>query len=151
MINIAIIGTPDFPYGKCFIAGFQLIYVILLIAMRPYFLTVQNVLLIICQIIGLMFSIWLVLSDFILMSNAILHYIMLVYEGMLAVVGIIAIVRMYLHFKDNDKAFKLMHQEEDRLKGKDSFSKTEFKKQQDLFVNQKAKPLLSQKKKIEEI
>ena len=44
------------------------------------------------------------------MNNAILHYIMMGYEGLLAVVGIIAMVRMYLHFKDNDKAFKLMHQ-----------------------------------------
>jgi hypothetical protein len=85
------------------------------------------------------------------MSNEILHYIMMGYEGLLVVVGIIAMVRMYLHFKDNDKAFKLMHQEEDRLKAKDSFSKTEFKKQQDQLASQKVKPTLSQKKKIEEI
>jgi hypothetical protein len=37
---------------------------------------------------------------------------------------------MLLHFKGNERAFKLMKEEEDRLKGKDGFSKTEFKKQQ---------------------
>lgn len=150
LISLLIIALPGLPYGKCIIAAFQFIYILILIVIKPYFLNVQNVLLIICEIIGFMFNIWLIVSDFVYISNATLHKIMVAYESLLAVVGVIAIVRIYLHFKDNDKAFKLMHQEEDRMKGKDSFSKTEFQKQQVFMGNQKAKPTLSQKKRIEE-
>ncbi len=150
MISLLIIALPGVPYGKCIIAGFQFIYIIILIVIKPYFLNVQNVLLIICEIIGLFFNIWLIVSEFVSMNNATLHYIMIGYECLLAAVGIIATVRMYLHFKDNDKAFKLMHQEEDKIKAKDSFSKTEFQKQQQLLANQKAKPTLTQKKRLEE-
>lgn len=150
LISLLIIAMPGVPYGKCIIAGFQFIYIIILICIKPYFLTVQNVLLIICEIIGLLFSVWLIVSEFIFISNSTLHKIMIAYESLLALVGIIATVRMYLHFKDNDRAFKLKHQEEDRMKAKDSFSKTEFQKQQVMLANQKLKPTLTQKKKIEE-
>ena len=150
LISLLIIALPGVPYGKCIIAGFQFIYIIILIVMKPYFLTVQNVLLIICEIIGLLFSVLLIVSEFIFISNSTLHKIMIAYESLLALVGIIATVRMYLHFKDNDKAFKLMHQEEDRMKGKDSFSKAEFQKQQVMLANKKLKPTITQKKRIEE-
>lgn len=123
-MGLLLIALPEIFFGKIIIAACQLIYLIALIVIRPYFLGVQNLLLIISQFAGLGFTTWLILSDFIAMNNNMLmHQAMLGYEGLLLLVGIMAIVRLVLHFKDNEKAFKLMHQEEDRLKGKDSFSK----------------------------
>ncbi len=47
-MSLLIIGLPGVPYGKFIIAAFQLIYIIVLIVIKPYFLNVQNILLITC-------------------------------------------------------------------------------------------------------
>ena len=62
-------------------------------------------------------------------------------------VGILAIVRMCLHYSGNERAFKLLHGAEDRLKGRDTFSKNEFKKhQEELLANQDKRPNFREKR-----
>jgi len=46
------------------------------------------------------------------------------------VVGVLGLIRLIVHSKYNEKAFKMLHDEEDRLKGKDTFTRFEFKKHQ---------------------
>jgi len=124
LISVLLVALPQVSFGKLVIAVIQLAYAILLIVVKPYFLQVQNVLLIISQFIGLGFTFWTIVSDYVYLNDKIQNFIMMGYEGLLILVGILAIVRLVLHFKENEKAFKMMHQEEDRLKGKDLFSKT---------------------------
>jgi hypothetical protein len=118
-----IIGLYGITYGLYVVAGVQLIYLVILIVQWPYFVSVQNILLLISQIICVLFTALLVVTKFIALSNAIMNYIMIGYEALLIGVGLISIARMYMHYKGNEKAFKLLHEEEDRLKGKDGFSK----------------------------
>jgi len=47
------------------------------------------------------------------------------------VVNIIAFVRLYIHREYNYKAFKVLHDEEDKQKGKDVFTKNSFKQKQE--------------------
>lgn len=124
------IGLDDVPYGTVIISAVQIGYTVLIIIYRPYLVKAQNVLLIITLVVGNLFSVLLAILQFISISNQTLNYVMIGYEVVLVGVSVIAVLRMLLHFKGNERAFKLMKEEEDRLKGKDGFSKTEFKKQQ---------------------
>lgn len=147
LLAILAIGVDGFSYGLETVAGIQTLYVIILLVMRPYFVSVQNVLLIICQFIGLGFTVFLVMLNYIELSDNNVSYAVVAFEGLLSAVGLIGLLRLYLHSKLNEKAFKLMHQEEDKLKGKDTFTKKEFKKQQDLLIaNQNKIPTFTQKK-----
>ena len=111
LMSLLMAGLPQASFGKFIIAACQLIYIVFLIYAKPYFLKVQNVLLIISQFAGFGFTVWIIISDFVSMDNLLLHQVMLGYEGLLSVVGVMAIIRLFKHFKDNEKAFKLMHQE----------------------------------------
>ena len=118
-----IIGLYTQKYSLEVIAGIQLVFIVYLIVARAYFVKSQNVLLIICQVIGLLFTSFLAARNHISLSDKITSYIVIGFEGLLILVSLLGIVRLYLHAKGNEKAWKLFHEEEDRLKGKDTFSK----------------------------
>ena len=50
-------------------AGIQLLYLIVVIGMRPYYIRLQNVLLVICLSIGLAFTLLLVLVKYLSISD----------------------------------------------------------------------------------
>lgn len=87
----------------------QAVYVVVLIVLRPYFMSFQNVLLVICQFVSLSFTCFLAILDHVSLSDTITTYAVLAFEGLLALVGVIALVRLYLHVKKNEKAFKKFH------------------------------------------
>ena len=125
-----IVGLYNRSYALEFIAGAQAVYIVILIVVRRYFLKPQNVLLIICQFIGIIFTALLIANQYLTISDKYMSYAVIAYEGLLILAAIFAFVRFYLHSKNNEKAWKVYHEEEDRLKGKDTFTKNEFKKQQ---------------------
>lgn len=151
LLGLLVIGAENLSFGLELVAGVQTVYVVALIAMGPYYVSIQNVLLIICQFVGLAFTIFLTLLKYMSLSDTNVDYAVIGFEGLLVAVGAIGMIRLFLHSKLNAKAFKLMHEEEDRLKGKDTFSKKEFKKQQDLLIaNQNKKPTFTQMKALRE-
>jgi hypothetical protein len=80
-----------------------------------------------------------------------MSYAVIGIEGLLIATNIISLVRMFIHGKFNEKAFKKLHEEEDRIKGKDTFTKNEFKKhQEELKEKTETKPTLTQRKRIAE-
>lgn len=65
LLALLVIGVESFSYGLEVMAAIQTIYVVVLVVMRPYFVSVQNVLLIICQFIGLGFTAFLVILKYV--------------------------------------------------------------------------------------
>jgi hypothetical protein len=49
------IGLQGLSYGHEIVAGVQLVYLVVLIVMRPYYLPSQNVMLVACQFVSLAF------------------------------------------------------------------------------------------------
>jgi cysteine-rich repeat protein len=151
LLGVLFIGLYSISYALEAIAGVQALFLLYLLLARPYFLLSQNVLLILGQLVGLFFTGMLVLSQFIKLSDQTMGYLVVGELVLLAVAGVTGMVRLYIHGKFNARAFKLLHQEEDRLKGKDTFSKKEFKKrQEELKVNQQAIPTLTQTRHLRE-
>lgn len=111
MMVFLIIGLHGSSFGLELIAAVQLLYVIVLIIVRPYYLTVQNVLLIICEVLGFGFSAFLVAVKYVSLVEEVVGYVVVTFEGLLCLVAVLALIRMYLHSKFNEKAFKLMHEE----------------------------------------
>jgi hypothetical protein len=147
LIAVLIVGMYGVSYALEVVGGVQFAYVGLLLIVRPYYLKTQNVLLIVCQTIGLAFTTFLILIQYVSLSDTYISYAVLAFEGLLLLVGILSIVRMCHHSSNNDRAFKLLHDEEDRLKGKDMFSKNEFKKhQEELLANHDKRPNFREKK-----
>jgi hypothetical protein len=147
VIVTLIIGMYGVDYALEAVGGVQLAYIVLMIGMRPYYMKSQNVLLVICQIIGLLFTGVLIMTQYISISDLYMCYAVLASEGLLLIGGLLALVRMYIHSKHNERAFKLLHDEEDRLKGKDTFTRNEFKKhQEELQASHIRKPTLREKR-----
>ena len=102
------IGLGDAPYGTVVMCAVQVGYTVLIIVYRPYLVKAQNVLLVITLVVGNLFSVLLALLPFISIANQILDYVLIGYEVLLVGVSVIAVLRMLLHFKGNERAFKLM-------------------------------------------
>lgn len=146
-----IVGLEGLQYALEVLTAVQAIYVVLLIVVKPYLLTAQNVLLVICQCVSLAFCCFLTLINYISLEDSITTYAVLAFEGLLTAVGVIALVRLFYHSKFNEKEFKRLRMEEDKLKGKDVFSKKEYQKQQEMLVaNQNNVPTFTQKKQFRE-
>ena len=111
VIAILIIGMYSISYALEVVGAVQLIYIILLLIVRPYYLKSQNILLIISQIIGFSFTALLIINQYITISDKYMSYIIVGYEILLIVVGVLAIVRIYLHSSSNERAFKLLREE----------------------------------------
>jgi acyl-CoA synthetase (AMP-forming)/AMP-acid ligase II len=64
--------------------------------------------------------------------------------------SILGIVRLCIHYKYNNRAFKLLSEQSEKLrKEKDYFTKLAFKKQQEqLKQSQQVQPTLIQQKKV---
>jgi hypothetical protein len=112
------------------VGGFQLLYFFYLLVTRPYYLGVQNVLLIVSQLVGPFFTGLLIAEQYVSLSEQHVTYAVLAVEGLLAGVCLLALLRLYLHFKNNARAFKRLHKEEERKQCKNNLSKREFQKQQ---------------------
>ena len=74
-----IIGMYSINYALEVVGGIQLIYIVLMFIIRPYFLVSQNVLLIICQIIGLLFTAMLIVCQYVSISDKYMSYAVLGY------------------------------------------------------------------------
>lgn len=74
-----IIGMYSINYALEVVGGIQLLYIVLMFIIRPYFLTSQNVLLIICQIIGLLFTAMLIVCQYVSISDKYMSYAVLGY------------------------------------------------------------------------
>lgn len=109
LVILMIIGLYTRSYGLEIIAGAQAAYIVLLIVMKPYFLKPQNVLLIICLVVGLIFIAILILLQYLTIQDKYMSYVVIGYLGLLVLVSVLAFVRFYLHSKNNDKAWKLYH------------------------------------------
>jgi hypothetical protein len=101
LLPIFLIGLYGISHSLEVVGGLQLIYTLYLVIARPYFLKVQNVLLILCQIGGLAFTGLLISDQYLYISEQNMTYTVIVVEGLLAGVSIIAFVRLYLHSKHN--------------------------------------------------
>jgi len=77
LITVLMIGMYTISYALEAVAGIQLIYVVLLFITRPYYLKSQNIMLIICQIFGLLFTILLVLIQYMSISDMYMSYAIL--------------------------------------------------------------------------
>jgi hypothetical protein len=104
------IGLQGLSYGHEIVAGVQLVYLVVLIVMRPYYLPSQNVMLVACQFVSLAFCTFLAILDYVSLSDTITTYVVLGFEGLLIAVGVIAIIRLYFHSKFNMLAFKKLHE-----------------------------------------
>lgn len=65
LLALLVIGVDSFSYGLEVMAAIQAIYVVILVVMRPYYVSVQNVLLIICQFICLGFTTFLAILKYV--------------------------------------------------------------------------------------
>jgi hypothetical protein len=68
-LPILIVGLYGIGRGLEVVAGIQLLYLLYLLAARPYYIGVQNVLLIICQLVGPLFTGLLIAEQYIPLSE----------------------------------------------------------------------------------
>ena len=92
------------------LAGIQLAYLLMLALMRPYYLSSQNILLIGCLLVGVAFTGMLVVDQYVVVSDGVKSYAVIGFMALLVVVNIVAVVRMVIHCKHNELAFRLMHE-----------------------------------------
>jgi hypothetical protein len=81
-----------------------------MLIVRPYYLKSQNVLLVICLAIGILFTALLIAEQYISISDSYMSYAVAAMEGLLVLVNILAFARLYIHSKHNERAFKILHE-----------------------------------------
>jgi hypothetical protein len=151
LLPILILGLYGVNQGLEVLGSFQLLYFFYLLVARPYYLGVQNVLLVVNQLVGLLFTCLLIVEQYVSLSEQSISYAVLAVEGLLVGVGLLAFMRLYLHFKGNAKAFRKLHKEEERKQGKGSFSKKEFQNQQEELRQQReAVPTFGMRRRLQE-
>ena len=126
LVILMIVGLYGQEKALEIMAGIQGLYLLILIILRPYFVTSQNVMLIVSQFAGLVFTVLLIVAEHVDVSDQVMNYVVIGYQGLLILVSCLAFVRLYLHYKHNDRVWKVYHEEQDKSKGKDVFNKGEF-------------------------
>jgi hypothetical protein len=150
LLPVLLIGLVDFNRSLEVVGGLQLAYTLYLIAARPYLLNSQNFLLILSQSGGLAFTGLLITRQFIVLSEQFMVYAVIGVESLLGVVALIGFLRLWLHRRFNERAFKQRQMKEDNLTGKDGFSKEEYRRQQDeMRLRQQASLTIAQRRKLE--
>jgi len=74
LMILIIIGAYSVSYGLEIVGGLQLIYIVMMLINRPYFLKSQNVLLIICLFIGLLFTMILIIDQYLSIPEKYMSY-----------------------------------------------------------------------------
>jgi hypothetical protein len=121
LLPVLLIGLVDFSRSLEVVGGVQLAYTLYLIAVQPYFLKSQNVLLILSQSGSLAFTGLLITRQFIVLSEQFMVYAVIGIEGLLGVVALLGFLRLWLHRRFNERAFKLFHLKEEKIAARDAF------------------------------
>lgn len=77
LIVLLIIGLYGISYGLEIIAGVQLLYTVVLGFYRPYYIRTQNILLVICQSVGVLFTVFLAVIQYVEISDKIASFVVL--------------------------------------------------------------------------
>ena len=109
-MSVVVIGMYQIPYALEVLGGVQLVYLLVVAIGRPYYLRSQNIMLVGCLLVGLVFTGMLAVDQYFAVSDGIKNYAVVGYMGLLVVVNIVAVARMVIHCKYNELAFKLLHE-----------------------------------------
>jgi hypothetical protein len=121
LLPVLLIGLAGFGVSLEILGGVQLTYTLYLIAARPYFLRSQNVLLVLSQSGSLAFTGLLVVEKFLALPEQFMVYAVLGFEGLLGLVSLTGFLRLWLHRRFNERAFKLLHLKEEKIAARDAF------------------------------
>jgi hypothetical protein len=103
---ILMIGLYEQYFALEIIEMCQLFYFVYLIAERPYLMNIQNLLLILCQLVAISFTLLLILPHYISIPDETMSSFIVAFLILLISISLLSLVRLYIHYKYNDRIFK---------------------------------------------